>query len=131
MPWRTAWCLPHTSGPCCEQGDASRHPRAPLRELAKRLRADAEIVLAGLSSEQCLAVERVTQDCADLLQRSSSCVEGRNGQLSLRHHSLHRITLARLQALTAVHNYFIHRPDGTTAAERFFGTAPADMSVSP
>jgi hypothetical protein len=97
--------------------------------LAKRLRADAEIVLAGLSSEQCLAVERVTQDCADLLQRSSSCVEGRNGQLSLRHHSLHRITPARLQALTAVHNYFIHRPDGTTAAERFFGNALADMFV--
>jgi hypothetical protein len=101
--------------------------RAPLRELAKRLRADAEMVLAGLSSEQRIAVERVTQDCADLFQRSSSCVEGRNGQLSLRHHSLHRITPARLQALTAVHNYFIHRPDGTTAAERFFGTAPADM----
>jgi hypothetical protein len=26
------------------------------------------------------------------------------------------------------YNYFNHRPDGTTAAERFFGTAPADMS---
>jgi hypothetical protein len=84
-------------------------------------------VLAGLSSEQRIAVERVTQDCADLFQRSSSCVEGRNGQLSLRHHSLHRIAPTRLQALTAVHNYFIHRPDGSTAAERFFGAAPADM----
>ena len=72
----------------------------------------------------------MTQDCADLLQRSSSCVEGRNGQLSLRHHSLHRITPARLQALTAVHNYFIHRPDGMTAAERFFGTAPADFPTA-
>jgi hypothetical protein len=101
--------------------------RASLRELAKRLRADSELALAGLSSEQRIAVERVTQDCADLFQRSSSCVEGRNGQLSLRHHSLHRIAPTRLQALTAVHNYFIHRPDGSTAAERFFGNAPADM----
>jgi hypothetical protein len=26
-----------------------------------------------------------------------------------------------------MHNYFIRRPDGTTAAQRFFGTAPAPM----
>ncbi len=32
----------------------------------------------------------------------------------------------RLAALTAVHNFHIRRPDGTTAAERFFGrTHPA------
>ena len=101
--------------------------RAPLHELATRLRADSKPVFAGLSSEQRAAVERTTQDCADLFQRSSSCVEGRNGQLSLRHHSLHHIAPARLEALTAVHNYFIRRPDGTTAAERFFGTAPAGL----
>ena len=33
----------------------------------------------------------------------------------------------KLQALTVVHNYFIERPDGTTAAERFFETRPADL----
>lgn len=101
--------------------------RAPLHELAERLRADSEPTFAGLSSERRAAVERVTQDCADLFQRSSSCVEGRNGQLSLRHHSLHSIAPARLEALTAAHNYFIRRPDNTTAAERFFGTAPARL----
>ena len=26
-----------------------------------------------------------------------------------------------LAALTALHNFYVHRPDGTTAAERFFG----------
>jgi hypothetical protein len=29
--------------------------------------------------------------------------------------------------LTILHNYYIERPDGTTAAERFFGTKPKDL----
>ncbi len=63
---------------------------------------------------------------ADLFQRSSSCVEGRNGQLSLHHHGRHRLSDRKLAALTAVHNLHIRRPDGTTAAERLFGrTHPA------
>ncbi len=48
-------------------------------------------------------------------------------KLSLRHHSLHRLSNRKLSALTAVHNYFIRRPDRTTAAERFFGTKPREM----
>ena len=47
-------------------------------------------VLGRLTTEERARVERVAQQCADLFQRSSSCVEGRNGQLALRHHSLHR-----------------------------------------
>jgi hypothetical protein len=62
----------------------------------------------------------VAQECAQLFQRSSSCVEGRNGQLALHHHRLHRISDRKLAALTTVHNYFIRRRDGTTAAQRFF-----------
>lgn len=72
-------------------------------------------------------LERKAQICADLFQRSSSCVEGRNGQLSLKHHALHRFTLRKLQALTVLHNYLIRRSDGTTAAERFYGTVPRDL----
>ena len=30
-------------------------------------------------------------------------------------------------ALTTVHNFFLRRSDGTTAAERFFGAKPADL----
>jgi Family of unknown function (DUF6399) len=59
-------------------------------------------------------------------QRSSSCVEGRNGQLELRHHSLHRLSKRKLETLTALHNYWLER-GGTTAAERFFGKKPADL----
>jgi hypothetical protein len=53
-------------------------------------------------------------ECADLFQRSSSAVEGRNGQLSLHHHGRHRLSDRKLAALTAVHNFHIRRADGTT-----------------
>ena len=65
----------------------------------------------------------VAQGCADLFQRSSSCVEGRNGHLSRYHQGCHRLSDRKLAALTAIHNSPIRRPDGTTAAERFFGRA--------
>jgi len=85
-----------------------RHPTHPLQALAPPLRA---------------RIEEVAQGCADLFQRSSSCVEGRNGHLSLYHHGCHRLSDRKLAALTAIHNFHIRRPDGTTAAERFFGRA--------
>jgi len=72
-------------------------------------------------------LEQVAAECADLFQRSSSCVEGRNGQLSLHHHGRHRLSDRKLAALTAVHNFPIRRADGTTAAERFFGRAPEPL----
>jgi len=80
-----------------------------------------------LGKEDRVVIEMVAQECAQLFQRSSSCVEGRNGQLALRHHSLHRISDRKLAALTTVHNYFVKRSDSTTAAERFFGTKPRDL----
>jgi hypothetical protein len=104
--------------------------RGPLRERAQQLRAAAHQSvpsLAGHSPGKARDVARVVDECADLFQRASSCVEGRNGQLSLRHHSLHRIAPTRLEALTVVHNYFLRRPDGTTAAQRFFGAPPDDL----
>ena len=87
-------------------------PDSPLRGLPEPLHVD---------------IETVATECADLFQRSSSCVEGRNGRLSLYHHGKHRLSDRKLAALTAVHNYFIRRPDGTTAAERFFAQAPTPM----
>ena len=66
-------------------------------------------------------------ECAQLFQRSSSCLEGRNGYLSLRHHGLHHLSTRKLGALTVIHNYFTKRQDQTTAAERFFGKKPRDL----
>ena len=86
----------------------------------------ADHPLQRLAPEESARVEQVAGACADLFQRSSSCVEGRNGQLSLHHHGRHRLSDRKLAALTAVHNFHIRRADGTTAAERFFGrTHPA------
>ena len=65
--------------------------------------------------------------CAAMFQRSSSCVEGRNGVLSLKHHALHKLSANKLQALTVLHNFFSSRRDGTTAAERFFEHKSRDM----
>jgi Family of unknown function (DUF6399) len=65
---------------------------------------------------------------AEVFQRSSSNVEGRNGYLSLRNHQLRGLDHPRKRAcLTAIHHFFLTRPDGTTAAERFFGQQPRSM----
>src|SRR5262249_33538613 len=62
---------------------------------------------------------------ADVFQRSSSNVEGRNRYLSLRNHALRGLDPPRKRTcLTAIHNFFLTRADGTTAAERFFGQKP-------
>ena len=68
---------------------------------------------------------------AEVFQRSSSNVEGRNGYLSLRNHQLRGLDLPRKrECLTAIHNFFLTRPDGTTAAERFFGQKPRSMFMA-
>ncbi len=68
---------------------------------------------------------------ASVFQRSSSNVEGRNGYLSLRSHQLRGLDLPRKrECFTAIHNFFLTRPDGTTAAECFFGQKPRSMFVA-
>ena len=112
-----------------EKASASEE-RHRLRDLSQKILARARSP-DGLWGTFCPEVqadlERKAQLCADLFQRSSSCVEGRNGQLSLKHHALHRFTSRKLQALTVLHNYLVRRSDGTTAAERFYGTASQDL----
>ena len=53
-------------------------------------------------------------------QRTSSAVEGRNGWLSQMNHNGRGVSLRRLKAQTVLHNYYLKREDGTTAAERLF-----------
>ncbi len=83
--------------------------------------------LNRLSPTELAVLEQAAAECADLFQRSSSCVEGRNGQLALHHHGRHRLSARKLKALTAVHNYFIRRSDGTTAAACFFRRRPEPL----
>jgi Family of unknown function (DUF6399) len=61
------------------------------------------------------------KELAEIFQRSSSCVEGRNSVISLNHHRFHRLNARSLKVLTIIHNFDVRRSDGTTAAERFFG----------
>jgi Family of unknown function (DUF6399) len=104
---------------------------APLRALAERLRTplfESGGALSTLSLGEQDTLKTIAGRLAEVFQRSSSNVEGRNGYLSLRHHQLRGLDHPRKRAcLTAIHNFFLTRADGTTAAERFFGQKPRAM----
>ncbi len=72
-------------------------------------------------------LEKAAEECAHIFQRSSSCVEGRNAQLSLRHHGIHKLSDRSLKAQTIVHNYYRRNRDGTTPAEGFFEAKHIDL----
>jgi hypothetical protein len=98
-------------------------------ELARQCRegAFAAACLCGLDAAARPRQLEVARQCAERWVRSSSCVEGRNGLLALYHHGGHGLSEKRLGALTVLHNYWLRRDDGTTAAERFFGQRPTDL----
>ena len=73
------------------------------------------------------ALMRRGKELAEQFQRSSSCVEGRNGVLSLLMHKFHRINESTLRVLTIVHNFGVRREDGSTAAMRFFDGVHDDL----
>ncbi len=67
------------------------HAGEPLRELAARLRTplfEPGGALAELSEVQQSQLNQQAQELAEVFQRSSANVEGRNGYLSLRNHQL-------------------------------------------
>jgi len=104
--------------------------RERLKEMAGKLQDQAWAEggpLSGLSEGERIRLEEVARQTVGLFSRSSSCVEGRNGRLSLQHHGHSRVSQRRLEALTVIHNYVAERPDGTTAAQRFFGQKPPDV----
>jgi len=68
------------------------------------------------------------KELAEAFQRSSSCVEGRNGMLSLLMHRFHYLGPKTLKVLSIVHNFGVKRKDdGSTAAERFFGSKHSEL----
>jgi hypothetical protein len=103
----------------------------PLRQLAEPLRAplcEPGGTFGQLSAEAQAQLHQRAQTLAAVFQRSRSNVEGRNGSLSLRNHQLRGLDRPRKrECFTTIHNFFLTRPDGTTAAERFFGQKPRSM----
>ena len=104
---------------------------APRRALAEPLWTplfESWGALGALSPMEQHQLKPKAHTLAEVLQRSSANVAGRNGDLSLRHHPLRGLDHPRKRAcLTAVHNFFLTRPDGTTAAERCCGQKPRSM----
>jgi Family of unknown function (DUF6399) len=105
---------------------AERHR---IKKLADEILARIDLLdgWCHLPQSQRDQMKNIAKQCAQLFQRSSSCVEGRNGYLALRHHSSHQLSDRKLGTLTIIHNYFIKRPDGTTPAERFFEQKPENL----
>ena len=104
--------------------------RKRLQELAESVEARARSpdgVWNSLNASDQEQLRERAQMCVTLFQRSSSCVEGRNGHLALKHHALHQLSGRKLSVLTVLHNYFVRRPDGSTAAERFYGQPSRDL----
>ena len=106
----------------------------PLRALAERIRTPLFAPGRALSALYPVEQAQLKQQAAtltDVFQRSSANVEGRNGSLALRNHALRGLDNPRKRVcLTTVHNVLLTRPDGTTAAERFFGQKPRSMCTA-
>src|SRR5262249_33697626 len=84
----------------------------PLRALAARLRTplfEPGGALAELSEVQQGQLYQHAKELAEVFQRSSSNIEGRNGSLSLRNHQLRGLDRPRKRAcLTVIHNFYIY-----------------------
>jgi len=97
----------------------------PLRALADRLRTPLFApggVLAELSPTAQSQLQQQAQTLAEVFQRSSSTVEGRNGYLSLRNHQLRGLEHPRKrECLTAVHNFASREQMGQPRRSGFSG----------
>ncbi len=96
-----------------------------LNQLHLKLDVRMDWKLLSIDEQQKLRCH--AEQCADRFQRSSSCVEGRNGFLSLMYHALHRLSFKKLKSMTVIHNYFITGKHKKTPAEIFFEQKPNDL----
>ena len=112
------------------QREKNPEQKEKIQQISQELLSVLTIRTGSLSeSDDCEidSMVRTAKECAGLFQRSSSCVEGRNAQLSLHHHGMHRLSNRKMKGLTVIHNFYLKRRDGTTAAERFFENKPINM----
>jgi len=104
--------------------------KTPILKKSQELLSELEKPQGDFSGYSTTEIERLKKaatECAQIFQRSSSCVEGRNAQLSLRHHGLHRLSNRCLQAQTVMHNFYTTNKQGKTPALRFFEAKHNDL----
>ena len=109
---------------------ADKSRRREILQTSEHLLSDFKARAGPFSSyskEHLRQLQDIAEECAEFYQRSSSCVEGRNGQLSLKHHNLHGLKDRKLSALTAIHNFGTRTLNQQTPAERFFGAPHRDL----
>jgi hypothetical protein len=116
----------------CPKGHFPQALHIEVVELIRELIPEgSEVVFLGGGEWIPLQQNQLKAEAAPLaaeFQRSRFNVEGRNGYLSLRNHQLRGLDhTRRREGLTMVHNFFLARADGTTAAERFFEQKPRSM----
>ena len=113
---------------------ANKKKKTEEKSMLKKVAKNIELAFAPESplhswtSEERSEILKKCREQVSLFQRSSSPLEGRNGRLSQIHASGRGLGERTLHALTVIANFLIERPDGTTAAERFFGTCPRKMT---
>lgn len=106
---------------CVAQKEKDKEHRTAISEKSKEKLAIAHQDFQNhCPKEEMEWLKKKAKECAQIFQRSSSCVEGRNAQLSLRHHGIHRLSTNTLKAQTVIHNFDLRNDEGTTPAERFF-----------
>ena len=93
--------------------------------LLAKVRTDA--VWTTLTVARRAELVALARECAQWFVRCTGSTEGHNGWLRVRFTHLHRVTPEWLETQRVVHNFLLRRPDGTTAAERFFGVAHGDL----
>lgn len=110
------------------EGRSGKKEKIQAKNTRERLESTLEGRVGALFEDDRLEqLQRGARECAEFFQRSSSCVEGHNGALSLKHHASRHLSAGKLNSRVVLHNYFSKRKDGTTAAERFFHHKPEDM----
>lgn len=126
--------LERTLVPCALLEERARNAatakeRGSIRDRVDVMLGEAAARLGlALTDEAFLALLPVAASVAALWQRTTSSIEGRNGTLSQRHHARRGLSEGKLRCATNVHNFFSRRKDGTTAAERFFGSKHRDVA---
>lgn len=81
----------------------------------------------SVAAETMTACQQWAQTMTARFQRSSSAIEGRNGCLAQMYHNTRGLSARRLKTLTVLHNFVCRRRDGSTPAERLFGTSFPDV----